>query len=35
MALNESVKDCKALAEATEQKEADCVAMSEAISTFC
>jgi hypothetical protein len=34
-ALNESVKNCKALAEAAEQKEAECVAMSEAISTFC
>jgi hypothetical protein len=32
MALNESVK---ALAQAAEQKEADCVAMSEAISAFC
>jgi hypothetical protein len=32
MALNESVK---ALAQATEQKEADRVAMSEAISAFC
>jgi hypothetical protein len=31
-ALNESVK---ALAQAVEQKEADCVAMSEAISDFC
>jgi hypothetical protein len=35
MALNESVKNCKALAQATEQKEADRVAMSEAISAFC
>jgi hypothetical protein len=34
-ALNESVKNCKALAEATEQKEVDRVAMSEAISAFC
>jgi hypothetical protein len=34
-ALNESVKNCKALAEAAGQKEADCVAMSEAISAFC
>jgi hypothetical protein len=34
-ALNEFVKDCKALAEAAEQKEADRVAMSEAISAFC
>jgi hypothetical protein len=32
MALNESVK---ALAQAAKQKEADCVAMSEAISNFC
>jgi hypothetical protein len=35
MALNESIKNCKALAQAAEQKEADRVAMSEAISTFC
>jgi hypothetical protein len=34
-ALNESVKNCKALAEATEQKEADRVAIFEAISAFC
>jgi hypothetical protein len=34
-ALNESVKNCKALAQATEQKEADRMAMSEAISAFC
>jgi hypothetical protein len=34
-ALNESVKNCKALAQAAEQMEADRVAMSEAISTFC
>jgi hypothetical protein len=34
-ALNESVKNCKALAEAAEQKEAEHVAMSEAISAFC
>jgi hypothetical protein len=34
-ALNESVKNCKALVQAAEQKEADCVAMSEAISAFC
>jgi hypothetical protein len=34
-ALSESVKKCKALAEAVEPKEADCVAMSEAISAFC
>jgi hypothetical protein len=33
--LNESVKNCKALAQAAEQKEADRVAMSEAISAFC
>jgi hypothetical protein len=35
MALNESVKDCKALTQAAEQKEAGHVAMSKAISTFC
>jgi hypothetical protein len=35
MALNKSVKNCKALAQAAEQKEADRVAMSEAISAFC
>jgi hypothetical protein len=34
-ALNESVKNCKALAQAAEQKEVDRVAMSEAISAFC
>jgi hypothetical protein len=34
-ALNESVKNCKALAEAAEQKEAERAAMSEAISAFC
>jgi hypothetical protein len=34
-ALNESVKYCKALAEAVEQKEAERVAMSEAISALC
>jgi hypothetical protein len=34
-ALNESVKNCQALAQAAEQKEADRVAMSEAISAFC
>jgi hypothetical protein len=34
-ALNESVKNCKALAEAAEQKEAERVAMSEAVSAFC
>jgi hypothetical protein len=33
-ALNESVKNCKALAQAAEQKEADRIAMSEAISAF-
>jgi hypothetical protein len=33
-ALDESVKNCKALAQAAEQKEADGVAMSEAISAF-
>jgi hypothetical protein len=35
MALDKSVKNCKALAEAAEQKEAERVAMSEAISAFC
>jgi hypothetical protein len=35
MALNEAVKNCKALAEAAEQKEAKRVAMSEAISALC
>jgi hypothetical protein len=34
-ALNESVKNCKPLAQAVEQKEADRAAMSEAISAFC
>jgi hypothetical protein len=34
-ALDEVVKNCKALAEAAEQKEANLVAMSEAISSFC
>jgi hypothetical protein len=34
-ALNESVKNCKVLAQAAEQKEVDRVAMSEAISAFC
>jgi hypothetical protein len=34
-ALNESVKNCKTLAQAAEQKEADRMAISEAISTFC
>jgi hypothetical protein len=34
-ALNEPVKNCKALAEAAEQKEAERVSMSEAISAFC
>ena len=33
-ALNEAVKNCKALAEAAEQKEAERVVMSEAISAF-
>jgi hypothetical protein len=33
--LSEAVKNCKALGEAAEQKEADRVAMSEAISAFC
>jgi hypothetical protein len=35
IALNESVKNCKALAEAAEQKEVERVAMFEAISAFC
>jgi hypothetical protein len=35
MALNESVKNCKVLSQAAEQKEADRVAMSEAILAFC
>jgi hypothetical protein len=34
-ALDESVKNCKALAQVAEQKEVDRVAMSEAISAFC
>jgi hypothetical protein len=34
-ALDEFVENCKALAEAAEQKEAERVAMSEAISAFC
>jgi hypothetical protein len=34
-ALDESIKNCKALAEAAEQKEAEHVAMSEAISALC
>jgi hypothetical protein len=34
-ALNESVKNHKALAQAAEQKEANRAAMSEAISAFC
>jgi hypothetical protein len=34
-ALNESVKNCKALAQVAEQKEANRAAMSEAISAFC
>jgi hypothetical protein len=34
-AHDESVKNCKVLAEAAEQKEAERVAMSEAISAFC
>jgi hypothetical protein len=33
--INKFVKNCKALAKAAEQKEADRVAMSEAISAFC
>jgi hypothetical protein len=35
MALNKAVKNCKALAKAAEQKEADRVATSEAISALC
>jgi hypothetical protein len=35
MALNEAVKNCKALAEAAEKKEAERVAMYEAISALC
>jgi hypothetical protein len=35
MALNESIKNCRALAQAAKQKEADRLAMSEAISAFC
>jgi hypothetical protein len=34
-ALDESVKNCKALAQAAKQKESDRMAMSEAISDFC
>jgi hypothetical protein len=34
-ALSEFVKNCKALAQAAKQKEADRMAMSEAISAFC
>jgi hypothetical protein len=34
-ALDKAVKNCKALAEAAEQKEVERVAMSEAISAFC
>jgi hypothetical protein len=34
-ALNESVKNCKALAQAAEQMEAERMPMSEAISAFC
>jgi hypothetical protein len=34
-ALNESVKNCKAPAQAAEQKKADRVAMSEVISALC
>jgi hypothetical protein len=34
-ALDEAIKNCKALAEAAEQKEAERVAMFEAISAFC
>jgi hypothetical protein len=35
MALDEAVENCKALAKAAEQKEAERVAMFEAISAFC
>jgi hypothetical protein len=35
MALDESVKNCKALAEVAERKEAEGMAMSEAILAFC
>jgi hypothetical protein len=35
MALNEAVKNYKALAQAAEQKEVDRAAMSKAISAFC
>jgi hypothetical protein len=34
-ALDEVVKNCKALAQVAGQKEAERVAMSEAISAFC
>jgi hypothetical protein len=34
-ALNESVKNCKVLAQAAEQKEVDRMAISEAILAFC
>jgi hypothetical protein len=34
-ALDEAVKNCKALAEAAKQKEVERVAMFEAISAFC
>jgi hypothetical protein len=34
-ALNEAVKNCKALAQVAEQKEADRAAMPEVISAFC
>jgi hypothetical protein len=34
-ALDESIKNCKALAEAAERKEAERVAMSEAVLAFC
>jgi hypothetical protein len=33
--FDESVRNCRALAEAAEQKKAERVAMSEAISAFC
>jgi hypothetical protein len=35
MALNESIKNCKTLAQVAEQKEADRMAMSKAFSVFC
>jgi hypothetical protein len=35
VALDESVKNCKVLAQVSKQKEADRMAMSEAVSAFC